>query len=260
MDNITFNIGGGSGAVQTIMLQTPLPALVDGLNYNAGVFIDGLTEPGAGAGANPPTTATLLIVLDGALIPPTPPPFYCHGIHIQSPNNTIQGLSVQNMPHDGISIEATNPGSNNNMIHCNFSGTDVSGTIPASNGWGGNGLWAGIRIWVNTEHPGIANFNTVDRNLPSANIYDGIALQSCPPGDVAWNNITNNYCGTTFNGTGWLGNGNCGQVYSEGTHDNMITGNVCCNNGFDGFSFVGYPPMGWYTKYAHIGIKRLKSI
>ncbi len=232
------------------MLQSPLPPLRDIAGTGA-VLIDGLSEPGAFAGANPPSTATLLIVLDGSGILPSWPPNYCHGLHILSPNNTVQGLVVQNMPHDGICIETSFPGSNNNLIYCNFTGTDFTGQAVQPNGWHqAAGLWAGIHIICPSGGAGVANFNTVDRNLSSGNWAEGIALQNNPPlpNDVGFNNVINNYCGVDITGTmPLLGNIHCGIYLGEGTHNNLVDGNIASANGYDGISLCGYAPMGWYT-------------
>ena len=56
-DTIDFNISGAG--LHTIYPQSQLPQLSD----NAGVFINGLTQGGADDGANPPSTAILLITL-----------------------------------------------------------------------------------------------------------------------------------------------------------------------------------------------------
>jgi len=78
-DTIVFSIPGTGPQVIAPIVQ--LPVLTD----QAGVLIDGLSQPGTWAGANPPSTANLLIVLDGTNAGAS------HGIWIFSSNNTIQG-------------------------------------------------------------------------------------------------------------------------------------------------------------------------
>ena len=73
---------------------TPLPII----NDPSGVLIDGLSQAGANAGLNPPATATLIIVIDGANTGAS------HGLWIQSPNNIIQGLVIENFEQDGIRL------------------------------------------------------------------------------------------------------------------------------------------------------------
>ncbi|UCD19129.1 MAG: hypothetical protein JSU64_06830, partial [candidate division WOR-3 bacterium] len=75
-DTIVFNIPAAPPYV--IMPDSGLPILTD----QAGVLIDGFSVPGTWAGANPPSTANLLVVLDGINAGAS------HGIHIISSNNT----------------------------------------------------------------------------------------------------------------------------------------------------------------------------
>jgi hypothetical protein len=245
-DLIDFNIPGPGP--HTIFLMLALPPLWD---YSGGTTIDGLTQPGAFAGSNPPSTATLMVVLDGSAIIPAFPPNYRHGIWVVSPNNTVQGLVVQNMPHDGICIETSFPGSDNNMIYCNFTGTDFTGQAVQPNGWHQmSGLWAGIHIICPSGGGGIANHNIISRNLSSGNWAEGIAIQNNPPlpNDVAFNQVLNNYCGVDITGTmPLLGNIHCGIYLGEGTHDNLVDGNISSANGYDGISVCGYAEMGWYS-------------
>jgi hypothetical protein len=245
-DLVDFNIPGAGP--HTIFLLTALPPLLD---YSGGTTIDGLSQPGASAGSNPPSTATLMIVLDGSAIIPAFPPNYRHGIWVVSPNNVVQGLVVQNMPHDGICIETTFPGSDNNLVYCNFTGTDYTGTMVQPNGWHQmSGLWAGIHIICPSGGGGVANHNIIDRNLSSGNWAEGIAIQNNPPypNDVAFNQVLNNYCGVDITGTmPLMGNIHCGIYLGEGTHDNLVDGNISSANGYDGISVCGYAEMGWYT-------------
>ena len=81
-DVINFNIPGGG--VQTIRPLSQLPQLFD----TAGVFIDGLTQPGASPGTSPPSSCTLMVRVSGAFAGAS------HGFWILSPNNVIQGLVI----------------------------------------------------------------------------------------------------------------------------------------------------------------------
>lgn len=75
-DDIFFAIPGAG--VQTISPATQLPPLTDGTN------IDGTTQPGASCGASPPSTATLMIEIDGSLAGAS------HGLWLKSHANTEQ--------------------------------------------------------------------------------------------------------------------------------------------------------------------------
>jgi len=101
-----------------------LPQLTD----PAGVFINGLTQPGALTGSNPPATANLLIELRGTNAGAS------HGLWIMSPNNKIQGLVIDSFQQDGIRIQGTPSGTSNNIIYCNFVGVDRLGNLIMRNG------------------------------------------------------------------------------------------------------------------------------
>jgi len=229
-DTIVFNIPGTGP--QVIMPDSQLPILVD----QAGVFIDGLTQTGASAGLNPPTTATLMVVIDGINAGAV------HGIWIMSSNNTVQGLVVQRFQQDGIRVQARPDTSQFNYIYCNFVGTDQTGTFVQGNGMNLQGLWGGIYIMCPPppEPSGYAYYNTVDRNLSSGNYAEGIGIASCPPADVAYNNVFDNYVGTDITGTVDLGNIHDGVYIGEGAHDNVVDGNLISGNDFEGVCIVGY--------------------
>ncbi len=158
------------------------------------------------------------------------------------------------MPNDGICIEATfvSSGSSHNLIYCNFVGTDHLGNTAHANGRHVGTLiplWGGIRIVCPYDSAGVADFNQVVGNLCSGNNIEGIALQNNPPlpDDVGWNNVLNNYVGTDISGVHPLGNGRCGIYLGEGTHHNLVDGNLCCANGYDGISLNGFEDNLWYT-------------
>ncbi|MGD8979003.1 MAG: T9SS type A sorting domain-containing protein [candidate division WOR-3 bacterium] len=238
-DTILFNITGTGPFF--IMPDSQLPQLTD----QAGVFIDGLSQPGASAGGNPPSTANLMIVVDGTNAGAV------HGFWIVSSNNTIQGLVVNNFQQDGIRIQAIPDTSQFNYIYCNFTGTDQTGTIAQGNGTNQQGLWGGIYIVCTPGSPGNAYFNTIDRNLSSCNYAEGVGISSCPPGDVAFNSVFNNYIGTDIGGTVDMGNVHDGVYIGEGAHDNAVDGNLISGNDFEGVCIVGYaeaiPPVLTYA-------------
>lgn len=238
-DTIIFNIGGTGPFVIAPII--PLPVLTD----QAGVLIDGLSQPGSWAGTNPPSTANLMIVLDGANAG------MAHGIHVYSSNNIIQGLVVHNFQQDGIRVQARPDVSQNNIIYCNFVGTDQTGTIDVGNGWNLQGLWAGIYIICTPGTLGVAIGNIVQGNLSSGNYAEGIGIASCPPGDVAFNAVLFNYVGTDIAGGFDLGNDHDGVYIGEGAHDNVVDNNLISGNDFEGVCIVGYaeavPPVYTYA-------------
>jgi hypothetical protein len=238
-DTIVFNIGGTGPYVIAPIAQ--LPVLTD----QAGVLIDGLSQPGTWAGANPPSTANLLIVIDGTNAGAA------HGIHVYSSNNTIQGLVVQNFQQDGIRIQARPDVTQNNNVYCNFVGTDQTGTLDLGNGWNLQGLWAGIYIICTPGTLGVAINNALQGNLSSGNYAEGIGIASCPPGDVGFNAVLFNYVGTDVVGAVDLGNDHDGVYIGEGAHDNVVDNNLISGNDFEGVCIVGYaeavPPIYTYA-------------
>lgn len=227
--NIVFQIP--APGVVTIFPTSELPPVTVG-----NVIIDGFTQPGASPGASPPSSAVLLIELDGSMAG------YAHGLILQSPLNTVQGLVVKNFEKDGIRIEGMpSPPTQGNLIFCNFVGTDVSGTIPMGNCRNPQGgIWAGVDILCT---PGATlkycTANVVDRNLISGNQRCGVQISSCPPSDCGTNTVTSNYVGTDLGGMLPLGNLGTGVVLAEGTHHNQIGGNVISGNGANGVDITG---------------------
>jgi hypothetical protein len=226
-DTIVFNIPGTGP--QVIMPDSQLPILTD----QAGVVIDGFSQGGS-AGANPPATANLMIVIDGINAGAV------HGIWIISSYNTIQGLVVQRFQQDGIRVQARPDTSQYNYIYCNFVGTDQTGSFVQGNGMNLQGLWGGIYILCTPDSFGYAYHNVIDRNLSSGNYAEGIGIMSCPPGDVAFNSVLSNYVGTDAGGTVDLGNIHDGVFIGEGAHDNVVDGNLISGNDFEGVCIVGY--------------------
>jgi len=238
-DTILFNIPGPGP--QVIMPDSQLPILTD----QAGVIIDGLSQPGAAAGANPPSTANLMIVIDGINAGAS------HGIWIMSSHNTVQGLVVSRFQQDGIRVQARPDITQNNYIYCNFVGTDQSGSLAQGNGMNMQMYWGGIYIICTPMNIGTAYYNVIDRNLSSGNYAEGIGIGSCPPGDVAFNSVIGNYVGTDVGGTIDVGNVHDGVYIGEGAHDNAVDGNLISGNDFEGVCIVGYaeaiPPIFTYA-------------
>jgi Dockerin type I domain len=231
-DLITFNIPGiGPHIIQPL---SQLPILTDA----AGVIIDGLSQPGAAAGANPPQTASLKIIIDGALAGNS------HGLWIQSNGNTIRGLVISNFQGNGIYINGL-PEAAVNTVYCNFIGTDVTGALDRGNGTNLVSLWAGV--YIDNQPTGFAFNNTVIQNLISGNYAEGVAvIGPRQPGDVYGNRILHNLIGTDITGTVDLGNDHEGVCLAEGTHDNIVRGNLISGNDYDGVGIQGYNNLPYY--------------
>lgn len=235
-DIIDFAISG-SGP-HTIRPLSPLPVLTD----TAGVMIDGLSQAGSDPGGSPPSTAILMIEVNGAGAGVS------HGFHIVSPYNAIQGVVVDSFEQDGIRIEGTELGTHDNYIFCNFVGTDPSGTVNRGNGYNQVGLWAGINIIVSPDaNPTSAQYNIVEGNLVSCNYAEGVGICNCPPGDVSDNTVTTNYIGTDITGAVDMGNLHTGVYIGEGAHNNYVDGNLISGNDFQGVCIVGYAELGIHT-------------
>ena len=240
-DTIDFNIPGVGP--YTIQPLSPLPPLLD----PSGLVIDGLTQPGASSGANPPTTAVLMIELYGASAG------LAHGFHILSSFNTIQGIVIDTFEQDGIRIEGTIDGTSQNYIYCNFIGTDPTGTTVRGNGYNMRAYWAGVDMIVTPNpSPTIVFDNIVHANLISGNYAEGVSMSNCPPGDVFGNVAINNYIGTDITGMVDLGNVHDGVYIGEGAHDNSVDGNLISGNDFEGVAIVGYPDNLIYTSSNYV--------
>ena len=166
LDTIAFNIAGSG--VHTISAATSLPAITDP------VTIDGTTQPGyAGSPLIEITAGTPL----------------GEGLRVTAGASTIRALVVNSFSEQ-ISL-VTNGG---NKIEGCYLGTDPTGTIDLSNGYG---------VYIQSS-----NGNTIGgtaagaRNLLSGNNGDGIRITT---GDA--NVVQGNLMGTTADGTGALGNG-----------------------------------------------------
>jgi hypothetical protein len=228
-DSIHFAIPGTGP--HTIFVLSQLPQLAD---PTGGTIINGFTQPGSAPGANPPSSATLMVVLDGTNAGPS------HGLWMTTAMNEVHGLVIQNFAQDGIRIQASSHGTLTNIIYCNFVGTDVTGTVQQGNGWNQAMYWAGIDIICSASMVGIAADNQILHNLVSSNYAEGVAISNCPPGDVFNNIVFGNFIGTDIGGTIDFGNTHDGVYIGEGAHDNIVDMNLISGNDFEGVCIVGY--------------------
>ncbi|MBN2028653.1 T9SS type A sorting domain-containing protein [bacterium] len=244
LDTINFNIPGPGP--HTIFPNAKLPILFD----LTGVLIDGLSQPGASAGANPPATAVLMIEINGMYAGAS------HGFDIQSPNNTIRGLVINNFGQNGISILAISGGTYDNLVYCNFIGTDPAGVLGQGNGQNHASFWAGVYITVPLSSPPsyTAYHNTIEANLIADNYTEGVSIASCPPGDVYENEVTDNYIGTDITGKMDLGNEHDGVYIGERAHDNQVRNNLIGGNDYSGVGIMGYydSETQWITYNNHV--------
>jgi hypothetical protein len=151
---------------------------------------------------------------------------------VDSPNTTVGGTSVAarniisgNGVH-GVEIDATGPGNLGNLVHGNYIGMDISGTLALGN--------TGDGIYI-SDAPGntIGGTAAGAGNVISANGSMGVdILGSASSGNI----VQGNYIGTDVTGGVDLGNGQHG-VFINGAPTNTIGGtttaarNVISGNG-----------------------------
>lgn len=219
-DTIAFNVPGQG--VQTISPLTPLSPLTD----DAGVTIDGYTQPGASpntlaAGDN----AVLLIELDG-----TAGFNQGTGLTLASSANAIRGLVVGQF-NTGILIDA---GSGNSVTGC-FIGTDPTGSVAAPNRTGLDVLS------ISTVSPNtgsrVGGATPESRNVISGNT---VAIEVFGVSDCT---IVGNFIGTDRAGTSALSNVDGVDIgFSTETvvgGSTQGSGNIISGNTGDGISSVG---------------------
>ena len=153
-DIINFAITGGTGAIQTITLDTALPVITDQ------VAIDGTTQLGyiantlsVGAGNN----AAIKIQLNGANLLKGGEV----GLYLNSAGSSVTGLSFVNFP---FAIYANN---NNITIKGNYFGVNADGTAQS------NGL-SGVGVDVATVNAAIVGGNTAADQNVFGNLTTGI--------------------------------------------------------------------------------------
>src|SRR3990172_2279239 len=153
-DTIEFNIPGGG--VQTIGLTSAsLPWIKDP------VHIDGYSQPGA-VEASAGGVAQLMIVLDGHLLPVS---LANSGLFLFSSGSTIEGLSIDNFPGNGIVIDSHYwLSAEDNVVRGNHIGTNWNATSSSV----GNG-YSGIYIGFGATGNVIGGDTDAERNVISGN-------------------------------------------------------------------------------------------
>ena len=227
IDVITFAINtdtdlGCSAGVCTIQPATALPYLTGSGN----ITINGYSQ-GDAAVATGGTPAKIRIVIDGSLITVGT----SIGIGIQSPNNIIAGLAI-NQFESGIVLSGSE--ATDNSIQGCYVGTDAAGTSGFGNSYG---------IWVSSAGTGnvIGGTSEANRNLISGNQY-GVYIAGTSTGTT----VSGNYIGTSANGLASIPNEN--GIYINGDANNNTiggsasgAGNLISGNTYDGITIVGTP-------------------
>jgi CSLREA domain-containing protein len=228
IDTIAFGIDASTDAgcnagtgVCTIQPTTELPSLFGSGN----ITIDGFTQTGA-AVATGGTPAEIRIVIDGSLVPLFP-----NGFQIQSPDNVISGLAINQFSY-GVAISG--PSATGNSIRGNNIGTDSTGMTALAND--------GAGVWLSAAGAGNTIGGTVpaDRNVISGN-GDGVYVT----GETSGSTISGNYIGVTADGSTALGNSGSGIHIRGDANLNTIggsasgAGNIISGNAGDGITING---------------------
>jgi CSLREA domain-containing protein len=215
-DTIDFNIPCGGG-VCTIQPTSPLPTLTDN-----DTLIDGYTQ-----GDAQPATATMPAVLrieiDG-----TSAGGSASGLTIESANNSVSGLVINNFEGHGVFISGTI--ATDNRVMGNHIGTDSKGASDLGNGFDG------VNISWGAQNNRIGGSTPAARNVISGNDGNGVRIEQS---GTTGNTVSGKYVGLAASGTTKLGNGT-GVFIGWGAQNNTIGGdtegerNVISGNGGDG--------------------------
>jgi hypothetical protein len=215
-DTIDFNIPCGGG-VCTITPTSPLPTLTDD-----GTTIDGYTQ-GDASPATATMPAVLRIEIDG-----TSAGGSVSGLTIESANNSIRGLVINNFGWHGVFISGTI--ATDNRVMGNHIGTNAKGASDLGNGFDG------VNISWGAQNNRIGGSTAAARNVISGNDGGGVYIEDS---GTTGNTVSGNYIGLAASGTTKLGNG-IGVVISWGAQNNTIGGdtegerNVISGNDQDG--------------------------
>ncbi len=164
-DVISFNIPGAS-TTHTIFLGTELPVIADP------VVIDATSQGDATCGSFGFGDRVLRVVLGGSALNTGGDV----GFDVTAGNSTITGFVVQQFPQHGIRL-----GSNDNVITCNYVGTDADGR--GSSGANGR-IFTGAGVFIEGSN------NDVRENIVVASSYDEIRVET-----GTTNTIEDNYAG-----------------------------------------------------------------
>ncbi|GEM_PF-6286198 len=206
LDEIRFNIPGGG--IQTIHLQTALPAIVHP------VTIDGTTQPGY--------FDSPVIELDGSQAG-----IGVNGLVIKGGHTIVRGLAINRFKDsvgiNGLGIVLDVVGEN--TIEGNCIGTNPTGVFRLENA-------GGILIYGTSTRNLIGGSSASSRNIISGNLSSGITIGT--PND-GMNVIMGNYIGLASTGIDTIGNGGNG-IFVDAANDtiggmnpgerNIISGNT----------------------------------
>jgi len=184
-----------STGVCMIAVLSELPTITEA------VVVDGETQTGADCGPDIPSR-TLKIVLNGSIAPSG-----SNGLKITSSGSTVRGLAINQFAEtDASGIRLTGINADNNVIECNFLGTDVTGTLDRGNS-------RGMEVEFGASSNAIGGVAPGSGNLISGNQY-GIILSRANTTD---NMVQGNFIGTNAAGISALANEIDGIVLTDGS-------------------------------------------
>ena len=222
-DMIQFDLGVCLASC-TIKPDTPLPILTDD-----GTTIDGYSHENA-LPATDSSPAVLMVEINGENVTG----LLANGLAINSANNQIRGLVINNFAINGIAIAGEN--ATNNIIAGNHIGTDIDGELAVSNG--ADGVYIGLGASGNL----VGGDESANRNVLSGNGWEGVGIHA---NGTVNNTVSGNYIGIDANGTGELGIFLYGVRVYGGAANNTIGGeayrsrNIISENVQDGIRVVG---------------------
>ncbi len=203
---------------------------------NAGVTIDGYTQPGAAyaAGTSP---ALIKIVLDGIGLD-TGQTYNVAVLGLNSGHNVVRGLSIINSPTNGIVVSkvGTTGTPNFNSISGNYIGTDPGGTADRGNAWDGVFLGEGSYSTV------VGGLTPASRNIISGNDIEGVGIWGTM---TVSNYVVGNYIGVDASGNTALPNVTNGVRIYGGANQNIVGWetpagrNIISGNGYSNVRFAG---------------------
>ncbi len=264
---IEFDIPGAG--TRTIGPASALPTVTEP------VFIDGYSQPGAGAEA-------VLIAIDGTGAGGT-----ATGLTLRGNGSFVRGLAVGGFGRHGIRLES----SSRHVLTGNMIGTDASGAADEGNGWSGvyvtassdvlldgnvisgNGrsgvetsAGSGIRLRANkigTNAAGTADLGNsgagvtvssrsvvISDNVISGNDGGGVHLDGSAAADAI---VSGNRIGTNDAGDAAVGNTGSGIFIDGHPRDNVISGNIIGGNGSHGVRLYGAAVRDNLIAENHIG-------
>jgi len=143
------------------------------------------------------------------------------GVRVESPSATIGGTTAlaRNVISGNNGHGVLLYGSTNSIVQGNYAGTNAAGTAPIGNGVDGIAVDGGGSNTIGGTAAGAGN-------VASGNANQGIAIFGVDFGTTTGNVVYGNRVGTTYNGSGDVGNGGDGIRVHNGSNTTIGEGPV----------------------------------